>query len=157
MHEFWEDFIDDLGTAWINSWIKVREAKRLTEEWRCRACCRTHKPFTPWERKIRMGGKVIRREKMEENTYTTLEQNHKRNGYVSVTTPSLLPLSSLFSFSQSIFQRLQHNASASGDSSNTLLWPKYNSVVWWLAKSRRWGGGVVQHTSSTTFKIQTFI
>lgn len=39
----------------------------------------------------------------------------------SVTTPSFLPLSLLFSFSRSIFQRLWHNASASGDGSNTLL------------------------------------
>lgn len=39
---------------------------------------------------------------------------------------------------------LQHNASASGGSSNTLLWPKYSSVVRWLAKrrSRSGGGGV---------------
>lgn len=36
---------------------------------------------------------------------------------------------------------LRHNASASGGSSNTLLWPKYSSVVRWLAKRRSRSGG----------------
>lgn len=37
--------------------------------------------------------------------------------------------------------RLWHNASASGGSSNTLPWPKYSSVVRWLAKRRSRSGG----------------
>lgn len=46
------------------------------------------------------------------------------------------------------FWRLQHIVSASGDSSNTLPWPKYSSVVRWLAKRRSRGGGVVFTTSA---------
>lgn len=75
-----------------------------------------------------------------------LQENHKRGGSIFEEGSSLFPVSSLFS--QPIFWRLQHIVSASGDSSNTLLWPKYSSVVRWLAKRRSRGGGVVFTTSA---------
>lgn len=77
---------------------------------------------------IKDGGRGDRTKGWDAKKNSVLEENHKsgcfregRKLLTPVTTPSLLPLSSLFSSSQPIFRRLQHNASASGDSSNTLL------------------------------------
>lgn len=56
---------------------------------------------------------------------------------------TFVTISSLFFSLLPIFggRRLWHNASASGGSSNTLLWPKYSSVARWLAKRRSRSGG----------------
>ncbi len=72
------------------------------------------------------GGRVDKEREREAKTDTVITKEEvkfleRRKLLASVTTPSLLPLSSPFSSSQPIFRRLQHNASASGDSSNTLL------------------------------------
>lgn len=80
------------------------------------------------------------------NWYGVCREKRRRGGSIFEEGSSLLPVSSLFS--QPIFWRLQHIVSASGDSSNTLLWPKYSSVVLWLAKRRSKGGGVVFTTSA---------
>lgn len=124
--------IDGWSTAQINTGMKGMEAETLiwgccrngSQRWRDQSAERHYKWGKSWKQlRLSLGRKFL---------------------------ASFEPVSSLFFSFLPIFffwlgwGGLWHNASASGGSSNTLLWPKYSSVARWLAKrrSRSGGGGV---------------
>lgn len=122
---------DGWSTAQINSGMKGMEAETLiwgccrsrSQRWRDQSAERHYKWGKSWKQlRLSLGRKFL---------------------------ASFVPVSSLFFSFLPIFffwlgwwGGLWHNASASGGSSNTLLWPKYSSVARWLAKRRSRSGGV---------------
>lgn len=79
VQEFWQDFIDDLDTVWIHSWITAWETQSLIGEW---GCCRTCKPFTAQNKENKDGGRGKKKRGREAKTDTVLKENHKRGGWM---------------------------------------------------------------------------